>query len=169
METIRLVQAAEGRVDDGGPHEDDLVQYRNSAWKVGRVHYHPKLQKWVVVMADGRMWESLAGQWITEIPSPPRCRQQIGVDVTSCPATSEAESQPERYYGPRTTSPRRQHIAALREAGVSPSAIARELGISRERVRQLLDDIKPRWRNHPPPSARSARRQAARGAADRRI
>jgi hypothetical protein len=129
-----------------GKREGDLVQWRNKRDKVGRLRWHRRWRQWVVVMEDGRMWDSVTGLWLRE---PPPCAwwdQAIGVGVRRCPEPSVVESQPDRRLIVRAPSRREAYVVDRRAEGASYGRIARELDVSGERVRQLVRAIQPRWR-----------------------
>lgn len=128
------------------PIGDGLVRWRNVEWKVGRVIWHPRLHRRVVVMEDGRMWEILTGQWIRPKPVPWNLQVIGHPNVVRCPKTWSVAWQPGRQFGPRRTPTARHHyILRRRQEGATLRQIGIELGISVERVRQLRDETILRW------------------------
>ena len=121
---------------------------------------HPLRPGWVVFRKEppyGEYWDDSVSEWVPmpppgeapERPRPPRIRwesQQIGLGIMRCPETHGVEEQPDRRFARmRALDDRDRYIMRRREDGLSYEQLAREVGISRERIRQLLRQMRPKW------------------------
>ena len=112
------------------------------AWPKDAVHrWHPQRPGWIVIIGE-RVYDANTGHWIYT-PPVRWDRQEIGVGVRRCPTPHEVASQPERRLrrvrGRSVPTERDWYVIERHQIdGASYAQIGRELGVSRERVRQLL-------------------------------
>lgn len=136
-----------------GPLYAGQIAYREfDPASAGRMFHH-RSWGWAVLTPEGEIWSVWTGETLCRRRdlADERCipwhEQTMGVGVIRCPETEGVSEQPERVFlarrGPRNN--RDRYIRKRRADGVSLAQIAREVGVSRERIKQLLEPMRPRW------------------------
>jgi hypothetical protein len=114
-------------------------------WRIGwREQYHGQ---WVVRTPTGLRWDAHTGVLVRPpAPPPPQWWEQpIGLDVLRCPECAAVEAQPDLRFRIRSLAGHRPYVRQRVSEGATGAQVARELGLSRERVYQLIRDLRPQW------------------------
>jgi Sigma-70, region 4 len=123
-------------------------------WHKGREAYSAERGCWVIAGTgpdDGRYWDPETGAEIklvdADVGLPVQWpEQEIGLGVHRCPRRSGDWLHPVRRPIRRSHSDRAVYAADRRDDGATLREIAAELGVSRERVRQLVEGRRIIWR-----------------------
>jgi hypothetical protein len=113
---------------------------------MGILRWSPTAGAWYVQFAYRRMWEWPDGCWYDIAPqAQPWGDQPIGLGVTRCPTVAADDRQPDRRLTFHPPVTRWAYVTRRRAEGATWAQIGRELGVTRERARQLYHSG-PMWR-----------------------
>jgi hypothetical protein len=119
-------------------------------WNKGQQRWSARLGRWVIAGRgpyDGLYWDETGA----EITFPALLdlhwfKREVAPGIVRCPVIACMASQPRRYPRPRSASDRARYAARRRDEGLTYREIAEEMGVTRERVRQLVIARELVWR-----------------------